>query len=224
MKKYVVIDLEMCQVPRSQRKYFNYGMEIIEIGAVMMDESFRILKNFQKYVCPKYGHITPEITRLTGIKKVTLSGAGDLKDALSDFNAWIGDEEVTFVSWSITDRKQLQKEIKEKAIGTFPSTSMEEAWEDSQALFAEKVNRKKKFALQEALVAADIKTEGKAHDALDDAYNTALLYKKLKQETELALNTYYESSFREEQHTLCFSLGDLLGSLSVKEPLPAYQG
>jgi DNA polymerase III epsilon subunit-like protein len=37
MSKYVMIDLEMCNVPRGT-KGFEYKNEIIEIGAVLMDE------------------------------------------------------------------------------------------------------------------------------------------------------------------------------------------
>ncbi len=37
MSKYVMIDLEICNVPRGTKGY-GYKNEIIEIGAVLMDE------------------------------------------------------------------------------------------------------------------------------------------------------------------------------------------
>ena len=39
---YVVIDLEMCKVPKMYRnKMYKYATEIIEIGTVLLDEDFR---------------------------------------------------------------------------------------------------------------------------------------------------------------------------------------
>lgn len=39
---YVVIDLEMCKVPKMYRnKIYKYATEIIEIGTVLLNEDFR---------------------------------------------------------------------------------------------------------------------------------------------------------------------------------------
>lgn len=40
MSKYVVFDLEMCKVPK-HIKTENLHMEIIEIGAVLLDETYK---------------------------------------------------------------------------------------------------------------------------------------------------------------------------------------
>ena len=38
---YVVIDLEMCHVPKTYRsKNYKYASEIIQIGAVMLDQNY----------------------------------------------------------------------------------------------------------------------------------------------------------------------------------------
>ena len=43
MKKYVVIDLEMCAVHNKKNKQiFNSGTELIQIGAVILDQDYRI--------------------------------------------------------------------------------------------------------------------------------------------------------------------------------------
>ena len=41
--------------------------EVIEIGAVKLDENFQQIGEFQCYVKPEYGEIKQHITRLTGI-------------------------------------------------------------------------------------------------------------------------------------------------------------
>ena len=37
---YLVIDLEMCRVKKLYRKTYKYASEIIQIGAVLLDEGF----------------------------------------------------------------------------------------------------------------------------------------------------------------------------------------
>ena len=54
MSKYVMIDLEMCNVSRGTKGY-GYKNEIIEIGAVLMSENMEIIDGFCTYVSPQYG-------------------------------------------------------------------------------------------------------------------------------------------------------------------------
>ena len=52
---YVVIDLEMCKVPKMYRnKMYKYATEIIEIGTVLLDEDFRQIATLRQYVHPEY--------------------------------------------------------------------------------------------------------------------------------------------------------------------------
>ena len=56
MSKYVVIDLEMCKVPKGfRRNTFGYSKELIQIGAVLLDETFDITDTFVTLVKPEYG-------------------------------------------------------------------------------------------------------------------------------------------------------------------------
>ena len=67
-KKYVIIDLEMCKVPRSKRdKKFSCRNEIIEIGAALIDENLTITDTFQTFVSPEFGVLDNFIKNLTGI-------------------------------------------------------------------------------------------------------------------------------------------------------------
>ena len=65
---HVVIDLEMNPVSREYndiRKKLTD--EVIEIGAVKLNDSYEQIDEFQCYVKPEYGSIKKHITRLTGI-------------------------------------------------------------------------------------------------------------------------------------------------------------
>ena len=91
-----------------------------------------------------------------------------------------------------------------------------ERWNDCQVRFSEIINSDMRYSLREALIASDILQEGKEHDGLDDAYNTALLYAKMETEEEFKFNEVYESArFEEIEHLSC-SLGDIFGSLKFQ--------
>ena len=50
---YLVIDLEMCRVKKLLRKIYKYVSEIIQIGAVLLDEGFnrkRGIKDDKNYI------------------------------------------------------------------------------------------------------------------------------------------------------------------------------
>ena len=66
--KYVVVDLEMNPVSREFRDVRRkMNEEVIEFGAVRLDENFEQEAEFQCYVAPAYGPIKKHITNLTGI-------------------------------------------------------------------------------------------------------------------------------------------------------------
>lgn len=66
---YLVIDLEMCKVPRDYRsKRYKYANETIQIGAVLLDEEFKRIGTLSQFVHPEHGVINYFIENLTGIK------------------------------------------------------------------------------------------------------------------------------------------------------------
>ena len=53
--KYIVLDLEMNGVPKDNKEAFESShMEIIEIGAVALDEDYREIDSFLTYVKPPF--------------------------------------------------------------------------------------------------------------------------------------------------------------------------
>ena len=76
MSKYVIFDLEMCRVGKHKRtEQFPYPQELIQIGAVLLDESYVVTDRFETYVAPQFGALDPFITDLTGITRDKLKGA-----------------------------------------------------------------------------------------------------------------------------------------------------
>ena len=211
MGKYVVVDLEMCMV-KSRKPICQ---EVIQIGAVLLDESFDVIDRFSTYVKPEFGWLDATIVNLTGIRGTQLKGAPDFKSGLDKFLSWLPDEALTFVEWSTSDEAQLRKECLVKGIEDDRLKRLLSDTSDCQKLFSRKIDRKKNYRLSEALTMADISFEGHEHDGLDDAYNTALLFAKLNREEELVLNPLYEEARSEECDTLSYSLAYLFKDIHI---------
>ena len=209
MTKYVVVDLEMCRVSKQRRKNVKIAKEIIQIGAVLLDEEFEVKDKFMTFVKPEYGVIDEYINNLTGICNEDLIGAPDLKHALEEFIAWLP-EEVVLVSWSNNDKLQIFFEIDKKGLKVEGIEKLSDEWFDCQKEFAIKLKNKKEYRLSEALCISNVEYEEGSHNGLVDAINTAKLLKKVKTEAELKLCEYY---FCDEDGDISFgfSLGSLLG-------------
>lgn len=219
MKYYVVVDLEMCRVGRQMRFWYPYKSEIIQIGAVLMDEQYNIIDRYNQMVRPEYGRVDVEITKLTGIHNADISHGMVFKDAIRDFQKWIPDGDITLVTWSENDERQFRKEAEAKGVDLGRLSDLFETAEDCQPLFAKRMDNDRLYRLEEALVASDINIDGRAHNGLVDAENTALLYRKLMLNPRFTLNTYYEAAhFSEETKGLSFSMGDLFSKCQLAIP------
>lgn len=200
MSKYVIVDLEMCNVPKGiKREAYNWRNELIQIGAVVVDESLNITDEFMTLVSPEFGVIDNFIEKLTGISRKDVQGAPKVKEALELFVNWLPSDAV-LVSWSENDESQIRKEIEAKNVFIKGLDDYLDTWVDCQKTFGEKMNAQKNYKLSEALIIADIDYDEGEHDALVDAKNTAQLFVKMEREPELVLNPYYSNQKEEETY------------------------
>ena len=214
---YLVIDLEMCKVPRDYRsKRYKYANETIQIGAVLLDEEFKRIGTLSQFVHPEHGVIDYFIENLTGIKNGQVKHAPRLQEALLHMLNWIGDREYKVYAWSGSDRAQILHEIKAKNIVDEKIASfMEESrWVDYQDIFMKRYEMSRKMSLEEALGRADIDPEGRFHDGLNDAVNTGLLIEKLELNPDYQLVSY-EMPEKSSEH-LSSSLGEVFAGMELK--------
>lgn len=198
MSRYVIVDLEMCRVPKGMRREtFGFSNELIQIGAVLLDDSLEITDTFMTLVSPEYGIVDTYIEELTGITSSAVKTAPSTQTALEAFVSWLPDDAV-LVSWSENDETQIRKEIEGKGLIIEGIDGYLDNWIDCQQTFAEKMNAPKKYRLSEALIIADINYTDGEHDALVDARNTAVLFSKMMHEPTLRLSSYYVAS---EEHS-----------------------
>ncbi len=180
MKRYVCLDVEMSELTAAQKNLVS-GLrnEVIQIGAVMLDESYNLISRFSSYVKPRYSSITPSINRLTGITEENISTAGDLITVFDQYCCWLGDDDVTTFCWSRTDYNQLWNEINMKARHRTDLLETLKTFVDLQDIFDGLIGAGVPVSLGAAMHFMNIGFEGQAHAADCDAYNTARLLHKI---------------------------------------------
>lgn len=214
MCQHVIIDLEMCKVPRSMRKgSYHYSSETIQIGAVLVNEQLEIMDEFCTFVHPQYGTIDRFISNLTGITSDDVKGACEMEEALSKLTEWIP-EDAECISWSTSDQKQILHEMEAKDINNPKIQALLECWKDCQKTFSEKIGVHRRYNLKEALNLADINYDENVHDGLVDAMNTAVLFIKMEKEEELSLSKYFIREEEEAEPVTCV-IGDLFPELKA---------
>lgn len=103
---YIIFDLEL------NSKIFKSKLpnEIIEIGAVKVDDKLERIGEFQAFVKPKiFRKLFPIVKRKTNISQKDIDDAENFKIVLNDFKDWIGGHEYVLCSWGHDDFHHLKE-------------------------------------------------------------------------------------------------------------------
>lgn len=212
--KHVVVDLEMNPVSREFREVRRkLNEEVIEIGAVRLDENFQQEAEFQCYVKPEYGPIKKHITSLTGITQAMVADKKTYAACFQDFVDWVGEEETKIYSWSMSDIKQLRSECRYK-LPDFDIEWLNERWVDLQQEFDDRLGLHNSLALKHALGAMDHKFEGTQHTALADAINTSAILTLMQDDAKFKETMKPELEILQPKDDLSSSIGDLCPELA----------
>lgn len=100
--QYVVVDLEWNgSYSKKAHGYFN---EIIEVGAVKINEQLEIVDTFRAAIRPVVSKkLSTIVTDLTNITVEELEDGTTFARMVRRFGAWVGDEPWTLLTWSTTD-------------------------------------------------------------------------------------------------------------------------
>lgn len=184
----VVVDLEWNQAMSSKSSVFNklpihLRGEIIQIGAVKLDESMRPTEEFHIDVRPIYfKRMHYKVKKLTGFDKDRLALGETFADAMEKFREWCGDD-VTFLTWGFDDQGIMEQNI----IIHDLDWDWIAGWVNLQLIYNLQTDGdKNQKALSTAMEHFEIEQTRVAHDALGDAYNTALVCSHLDMDDGLA--------------------------------------
>lgn len=211
--KYVIVDLEMNNISKEYKELKEVcAREIIEIGAVVMDESFVEISSFKTYVKPRFNtEIVRKIQKLTGITWDMVADAPEFEEAFKMFVQFCEsiEDEYQIIEWSTNDHEQVEKEILQKEYQLSESeAALMNKWYDFQEEFGEILGLERRVSLKNALMYAGEDFVGDEHDALYDARNTAELFSitKIEAKKEKALQKVIDILHPKET---CVTLGDL---------------
>ncbi|GEM_PF-6976927 len=182
----VFIDLEMNMVAQKNTELrAKLPHEIIEIGAVKIDEHFQVVDRFCSYVRPRYNtKIHWSVAKLTGIKAETLRDADYLEQVLPRFVSWLGEGTVLMYAWSDSDHAQIERECGYKQLWTPETRQAFSHWTDFQKVFTKSVGYRNAISLSKAVEYMGLGFDGIKHDALSDAENCARLLILMQNEKE----------------------------------------
>ena len=179
---YIVLDMEWNQPwpgSPSAKKVLPVQIrgEIIQIGAVRITEDQQVADEFQVLIKPKvYRHLNRRVSKLTGIKEAQLKEQGvPYPEAMEQFRTWCG-ENIIFLTWGFDDITILRENLRLYGL----DESWTEKWYNAQMIFnAQTDGSNAQKALKTALEIFEITPSRPAHDALGDAYHTALICARL---------------------------------------------
>ena len=179
---YIVLDMEWNQPwpgSPSARKVLPVQIrgEIIQIGAVRVTEEQTVADEFQVLIKPKYyRRLNRRVSKLTGIKESQLRDEGvPMQEAMARFRQWCG-EDVIFLTWGFDDITILRENLQLYGI----EENWVSRWYNAQMIFnAQTDGSNAQKALKTAMEIFGIEATRPAHDALGDAYHTALICARL---------------------------------------------
>ena len=175
---YIVLDMEWNQAESYaamvKNPVFLTG-EIIQIGAVKLNDSFQPVGMFDQRVCPMYyTELHPKVAEVTKLRQEDLRRGDAFPDVFDDFCEWCG-EEFAFLIWGTEDLLILRKNMKLHDI----DISYMPPCFNLQNMFAAQITQdERQYSLTRALSIVH-ETPFPAHDALNDAKSTALVCRHL---------------------------------------------
>ncbi|MBQ7390493.1 MAG: exonuclease domain-containing protein [Clostridia bacterium] len=197
---YITLDLEWNQAYAQKALAVQRQLssrlrgEVIQIGAVKLDKSLRICGSYQIIVKPKYfKKLHRHVSELTGITQEQMDVGTPLITAAESFKRWCGDDFV-FLTWGPDDVPMLKE--------NFNVNDIDYDWLDHtydlQKIFARQTDdSSKQRSLEFAMEHFEIPMNLPAHDALNDAYFTALVAQKLNVEDGIRTYNDFRGEFLE---------------------------
>ena len=169
---YIIFDLEAtCWRDRNNGK----KNEIIEIGALKIDETGQIIDSFEAFIKPVGNPILSEFcTELTTITQDQVDQAPEFPQVIQQFKDWIGvgREDYLLCSWGFYDKKQIRSDCEMHGLEyrwAFQHISVKHQHGKLREL-------QKPLGLGQAIDLEEMTFTGTAHRGIDDARNIAKIF------------------------------------------------
>lgn len=179
----IILDLEWNQAyyDRKTIRGIQLTGEIIQIGAVKVDDEYRVIDTFKALVKPVYyRELHRKVSQITGLTPEDLKLGFLFKEAMKYFRNWCGND-FCLLTWGPDDLEILAENLLiHKLSPKWIPTSY-----DVQRIYSRWYrNEERRHALLDAVAEFD-ETASQAHDALHDAKNAAIVCRHLDMETAI---------------------------------------
>lgn len=170
---FIIFDLEAtCWEGKPPSKV----QEIIEIGAVKLDDYGEVQDTFARFVKPViHPYLSHFCQQLTHIDQDDINRAAVFPKVVQAFTDWIDiyDEDYLLCSWGGFDRKMLVQDCR--------MHRLEHEWAEQHINLKQQYHEIRRLrrtrGLRHAVKAEGFEFTGEAHRAFDDAHNLAKIFK-----------------------------------------------
>lgn len=201
---YIVFDVEWNQ-GQGQHKHGSHqvpSFEIIEIGALKLDEQFQMLDGYQSLIRPQIHDSMNKITEeLVHLNMDDIKDARPFAEVAEEFLNWCG-EDYIFCIWGVQDLTELQKNMDYYHMEPLSNGPLK--FYDVQKLYSLAcIDGKLRASLSNIVEAEELVDEEiPFHRAFGDAYYTALILKKIANSQlleRISFDTYRIPESKKEQ-------------------------
>lgn len=178
---YIVLDLEWNQCPYGKNREIKaLPFEIIEIGAVKLDENLNKTDEFHRFIRPqKYKKLHFQTQKILHITLDELNKGSLFYDAMEDFLQWCGDAYI-FCTFGEIDLTELQRNM--EYFGVENDFDKPLLYYDIQELVAIELNEGERRRSLEWVVEnyqVEVEADKLFHGALEDAFYTSKVMQKM---------------------------------------------
>ncbi|HHV29903.1 3'-5' exonuclease [Acetivibrio mesophilus] len=167
---YIVYDLELNSKPFKS----SIPNEIIEVGAIKLNDNLQEIGVFSSFIKPKYfKKLFPVVKQKTKITQEDINNADNFRNIIKQFIGWIGDDYI-LISWGHDDVHNLMLNCKYNRI----RTDWLKRNIDIQKQFSSihELPPGQRYSLENALTLIGVEIGENLHRALNDAEYTAKIF------------------------------------------------
>lgn len=169
---YIIFDIET-----NARKYkTDKPQEVIQIGAIKLNESLQEIGQFSKVVrptvCPKLSEFSH---KLTGITQEEINRAQSFTIVFKQFMEWADPQDQAWVCWGSEDIRFLKNDCLLNQL----TDEVPVEFINLLERFKEHTQSKNDFSLVRALEHLEEEAIGDSHTAIGDAQNTSIVFKRI---------------------------------------------
>jgi inhibitor of KinA sporulation pathway (predicted exonuclease) len=184
---YIVLDIEF-----NGRKFASeLPMEVIEIGAVRLNESLEQVDTFTAFIKPIYfTKLNSFIQKKTGIPQVEIDRAERFPTVIEDFRQWLAaSPQPLFITWGKEDMKRIILDTRMHKLSdhywmTTPYFDLLKGFTAFKGLSND-------ISVEGAIEMLQLDSTGQAHRALDDAIMTTEIFRAIFSDLNFAQQQYY---------------------------------